>query len=47
MAKALFGGLIIDESKNNASSVPTIETELDILIEELQLSVRSYNCLKG
>ena len=44
--QALFGGLIIDESKNNVSSVPTIETELDILIEELQLSVRSYNCLK-
>ncbi len=44
--QALFGGLIIDEAKNNVSSVPTIETELDILIEELQLSVRSYNCLK-
>jgi DNA-directed RNA polymerase subunit alpha len=44
--QALFGGLIIDESKNNVSSVPKIETELDILIEELQLSVRSYNCLK-
>ena len=44
--QALFGGLIIDESKNNVSSVPKIETELDILIEELQLSVRAYNCLK-
>ena len=30
--QALFGGLIIDESKNNVSSVPKIETELDILI---------------
>jgi DNA-directed RNA polymerase subunit alpha len=44
--QALFGGLIIDESKNNVSSVPKIEIELDILIEELQLSVRAYNCLK-
>merc|ERR1712078_299017 len=34
--QALFGGLIIDESKNNVSSVPTIETELDILIKELK-----------
>ena len=44
--QALFGGLIIDESKNNVSSVLKIETELDILIEQLQLSVRAYNCLK-
>ena len=38
--------MIIDESKTNATPVPEIETELDILIEELQLSVRAYNCLK-
>ena len=37
--QALFGGLIIDESKNNVSSVPTIETELDILIEVSSLNL--------
>jgi DNA-directed RNA polymerase subunit alpha len=44
--QTLFGSLIIDESNANAVPIPEIETELDILIEELQLSVRAYNCLK-
>jgi|TARA_B100001142_G_scaffold302409_1_gene328930 DNA-directed RNA polymerase subunit alpha len=44
LLQKLFGSLIIDES----TAVPShqVETELDILIEELQLSVRAYNCLK-
>merc|ERR1712194_347605 len=44
--QTLFGALIIDESKNIIDSVAENETELDVLIEELQLSVRAYNCLK-
>jgi DNA-directed RNA polymerase subunit alpha len=32
--------------KNIIDSVAENETELDVLIEELQLSVRAYNCLK-
>jgi len=44
--QTLFGALIINESNSNDADVPEVETELDILIEELQLSVRAYNCLK-
>lgn len=44
--QTLFGSLVIDESIINPSATEEIETELDILIEELQLSVRAYNCLK-
>jgi len=41
----LFGSLIIDES--NVVPVPEKDNPPDILIEELELSVRSYNCLKA
>jgi len=44
LLQKLFGSLIIDES--TTLPIHQVETELDILIEELQLSVRAYNCLK-
>jgi DNA-directed RNA polymerase subunit alpha len=44
--QTLFGALIIDESNKTVDAVPENETKLNVLIEELQLSVRAYNCLK-
>lgn len=44
--QTLFGSLVIDELQTNPVLPEQTETELDILIEELQLSVRAYNCLK-
>jgi DNA-directed RNA polymerase subunit alpha len=41
----LFSSLIVDEAK--LVSIPETEDPLDILIEELELSVRAYNCLKA
>jgi DNA-directed RNA polymerase subunit alpha len=41
----LFSSLIIEES--NVTIPPEKDTTLDISIEELELSVRSYNCLKA
>jgi DNA-directed RNA polymerase subunit alpha len=41
----LFSSLIVDEDK--LVSIPEKEDPLDILIEELELSVRAYNCLKA
>jgi DNA-directed RNA polymerase subunit alpha len=42
--EALFGSIGIDES--SVLVEPKKEENLNILIEELQLSVRAYNCLK-
>lgn len=42
--QTLFGSLIIDESPVRTEKEQDLQ--LDILIEELQLSVRAYNCLK-
>ncbi|MGK0366802.1 MAG: DNA-directed RNA polymerase subunit alpha [Saprospiraceae bacterium] len=41
----LFSSLIIEES--DVTFPPEKDTTLDISIEELELSVRSYNCLKA
>jgi len=41
----LFSSLIIEES--DVTLPPEKDTTLDISIEELELSVRSYNCLKA
>jgi len=41
----LFSSLIIDESE--LVETPETDTKIEILIEELELSVRSYNCLKA
>jgi|TARA_B100000787_G_C16161341_1_gene281542 DNA-directed RNA polymerase subunit alpha len=46
LLETLFGSLVIDESTTMLVPQEELETELDILIEELQLSVRAYNCLK-
>jgi len=46
LLQILFGSLVIDESTIFPINEVETETELDILIEELQLSVRAYNCLK-
>jgi DNA-directed RNA polymerase subunit alpha len=41
----LFSSLIIEES--DVTLLPEKDTTVDISIEELELSVRSYNCLKA
>ena len=46
LLETLFGSLVIDESTTMLVPQEELETELDNLIEELQLSVRAYNCLK-
>ena len=46
LLQTLFGSLVIDESQANTVPPEKTENELGILIEELQLSVRAYNCLK-